>query len=273
MRKKYFMTLEEANAIMKYNGGNLDLHNNKEVMGLPDGLVVEGDLAISDTLIEHLPNGLVVKGRFFAECCELKDIPDDIVVKGAFVIDNSNVERLPNNMTFDCLHICGTKIKELPNNCVIYRGLAFWDTKIEKLPSNIFIGGDIFCDKDIAHKIFPSGWKRDEHSLFKTGVIVKNGEKRWLKNIECVDNKHLFWRDISWGFERFSGAFPVSEIHELGYYKHYINADNREKSVVTDGMRYVITDDFANGIECIALDEKNGGYAWRYLEEHRKDEV
>ena len=74
--------------------GNLYLSYEKDVVELPDNLVVEGNLDIADCLFEELPSGLVIKGDLIAHNTQLAALPEDIIVLGKIFLDNTYIKDL-----------------------------------------------------------------------------------------------------------------------------------------------------------------------------------
>lgn len=63
-------------------GGDIYLYGNKVMKKLPDNLIVNGNLTISDTLIEKLPENLIVKGDLDIRETLIKELPQNLIVGG-----------------------------------------------------------------------------------------------------------------------------------------------------------------------------------------------
>lgn len=63
-------------------GGYVDLSNCKELVSLPDGLIINGNLDLDGSAIKQLPNGLIVGGSLNILSTGINAIPSDLKVRG-----------------------------------------------------------------------------------------------------------------------------------------------------------------------------------------------
>lgn len=75
------LTIEEAQNMMKRNGGSLDLRG-APIQTLPDNLTVGGYLDLSDTQIQTLPDNLTVGGSLYLRGTPIQTLPDNLTVGG-----------------------------------------------------------------------------------------------------------------------------------------------------------------------------------------------
>ena len=122
--------------------GDLILSECESLRSLPEGLKVGGSLDLSYSLhLDSLPNGLVVGGDLILSGCEsLDSLPEGLKVGGYLHLDNSDVYELPKG-----LEVGGDLI-------VANSGLEeYSDKKLRKMIQPGFIKGKIFYnDEDAA---------------------------------------------------------------------------------------------------------------------------
>ena len=66
-------------------GKDISLNRCKNLKYLPDGLMVNGDLDLSETSIRELPKGLIVKGDLLLTDTAVSSLPEDLIVGGNVV--------------------------------------------------------------------------------------------------------------------------------------------------------------------------------------------
>ena len=66
-------------------GKDISLSGCKNLKSLPDGLMVNGDLDLSETSIRNLPKGLIIKGDLVLTDSAVSSLPEDLIVGGSVV--------------------------------------------------------------------------------------------------------------------------------------------------------------------------------------------
>lgn len=152
-------TLEECKRLMREGDGDLTLSGH--VDSLPDNLLIEGNLAVSDDFsitewpkgmhvlgnvnfdgidITSLPPGMFVEGNLYVGATEITSIPDDITVLGMLDLFDTDVSEIPSGVRFGGLNIMNTRIRELPDKLHLPQGLALSGGYIDKLPEDLIVG-------------------------------------------------------------------------------------------------------------------------------------
>jgi hypothetical protein len=159
--KKYYPELPDDLVV----NGNLNL-SDRYIEMLPDNLVVNGSLDLRLTCrFNELPNNLVVKGNLYLnddfevkypEKMEVQgsisvvhpeDLPENFVV-GDDLIVSEYADFLPDNLTVKgSLSLKGTRIKELPAGLKVFGNLDLTDLPITSLPEDLYVGGSLKCGK------------------------------------------------------------------------------------------------------------------------------
>lgn len=86
-------------------GKDISLSGCKSLKSLPDGLMVNGDLDISETSIRELPKGLIVKGDLVLTDTAVSSLPEDLIVGGSVVAAENALQgatinhEVPDNLT------------------------------------------------------------------------------------------------------------------------------------------------------------------------------
>jgi hypothetical protein len=171
------------------------------VPDLPEDLVLNGNLNLSDTIINRLPDNLVVNGNLdLSECCYIDELPFNLTVNGNLTMDSSvngmhlrpctkikgnfykawynnipenftiggdlivgHISTLPAGLTvMGNLDLSNTKITELPERLKVYGNLNIQNLEIEELPKDLYVGGYL----NASHT---------KLRLFPESVIVKGG--------------------------------------------------------------------------------------------------
>lgn len=73
-------------------GKDICLQDCRNIKSLPDGLIVNGNLVISESNISELPNGLIVKGNLDIRSTPIKELPADIIVGGKILTDSDMID-------------------------------------------------------------------------------------------------------------------------------------------------------------------------------------
>lgn len=86
-------------------GKDISLSGCKNLKSLPDGLMVNGDLDLSETSIRELPKGLIVKGDLVLTDTAVSSLPEDLIVGGSVVAVENALQgatinhEVPDNLT------------------------------------------------------------------------------------------------------------------------------------------------------------------------------
>lgn len=88
-------------------GGNICLSDCKNLKSLPDGLVVNGDLDLSESGLTELPDKLIVGGNIDIRSTSIQKLPDDLVVGGKIMMDvnQTNVSNVRTELPADLPHL------------------------------------------------------------------------------------------------------------------------------------------------------------------------
>ena len=90
-------TLEQLNAKIESNNGNLNLRNSS-IESLPEGLNVGGNLDLGFTKIKSLPEGLIVGGNLEIYATRIKSLPKGLCVGGSLYIGHNEIKSLPEGL-------------------------------------------------------------------------------------------------------------------------------------------------------------------------------
>jgi hypothetical protein len=159
--KKYFPGLPDDLVI----DGNVNLAG-RYINVLPDNLTINGSLDVRDSCyLDQFPDNLIIKGNFYIDSCIDGTLPVSLqvhgqlsIVSGADLPDNFSVggdlvvseytEFLPDNLTVGgSLNLKGTKIKELPAGLKVHGNLCLSELPITYLPTDLYVGGNLDCYK------------------------------------------------------------------------------------------------------------------------------
>lgn len=72
-------------------GGNICLGDCKNLKSLPDGLIVNGDLDLSESGLTELPDRLIVGGNIDIRSTSIQELPDNLIVGGKIMMDENQV--------------------------------------------------------------------------------------------------------------------------------------------------------------------------------------
>jgi hypothetical protein len=125
-------------------GGNLDLSNLK-IRSLPAGLKVGGSLYLHDTPIESLPAGLVVRGNLDLRYSQIRSLSEGLMVGGDLNLERMPIKSLPADLKVrGDLNLEHTPIESLPAGLVVGRNLNLLGTRVRVLPPDLRVGGEIY---------------------------------------------------------------------------------------------------------------------------------
>ena len=109
-------------AIIKYQLDYSLLPITLDSNGVPDNLIVKGDLYCSNNQLIRLPDNLVVKGGLNCSYNQLTKLPDNLVVEGDLKCWNNQLTKLPDNLVVEGDLWCRNNKIELPKNAKIEGG-------------------------------------------------------------------------------------------------------------------------------------------------------
>ena len=90
-----------------------------------DGLVIHGDLDLSDTPIKELPLEVTVKGTLDLRDTQITELPEYLTVEGDLLLSGTQITALPENLkVWGRLDLSDTQIKEVPEKCTL--GAVQW---------------------------------------------------------------------------------------------------------------------------------------------------
>ena len=84
------LTMEKATAMMKRDGGSLDLRGT-QITALPDNLTVGGSLDLRGTQITALPDNLTVGGWLDLSGTQITALPDNLTVGGSLDLSGTQI--------------------------------------------------------------------------------------------------------------------------------------------------------------------------------------
>ena len=212
------LTLEEANAIMNRNNGNLNL-SRTHITSLPANLKVSGWLDLSYTRIITLPDNLTVGNSAYLYETEITSLPNNLTVGDAMYLCETEITSLPNNLTVGGpLDLNSTKITALSDNLTVGGWLDLRETPITSLPNNLTVGGVVMYDESkIADR---------EIKKIKT-----------LQDGDYIEGRYLYADGI---------LTHIKKKKEIGKYTLFIGKiPNR--NVIFDGMYYAHCSTFREG--------------------------
>lgn len=129
--------------------GNLKL-SNSNLGHLPPGLTVNGDLDLNHSSLKQLPSGLRVNGKLDLSHTQITQLPLDLVVEGDLNLSNSELVELPAGLKVGqsiSLLNCANLI-HLPAGLVVKGNLNLSCTHLRELPAGLVVQGDldlIYC--------------------------------------------------------------------------------------------------------------------------------
>lgn len=127
--------------------GNLVYNQVYDVENLPDGLIVNGDLILTNTSIKKLPKRLEVRGELNIKGTKVTKLPTGLKV-GYLVIDTDQVA-VPADLSVSNRLIVALKSRtKLPDGMHLRGSLTLFGTLITELPKGLKVDGfdcDIHC--------------------------------------------------------------------------------------------------------------------------------
>lgn len=135
----------------RFNGG-LDLEGCL-ITGFPENLHVRGNLILKGTtLCQKLSSGLVVEGDLDITDSNIAELPDDIVVKGSLKATNSNLVALPQGLSVGGgMFLGGSKsLREIPAMVSVGGNLMLRGSSVLSISDDVRIGGMVSLDADKA---------------------------------------------------------------------------------------------------------------------------
>lgn len=176
------LTLAECQKLMAENNGNLDLRRT-DITELPDGLVVEGDLELTNRQdFTKLPDNLTVEGELSICGSGIKKLPKNLIVKGVFNMTYTGITEIPD----DCflggdVYTGSSLLKELPSNFIFHESLYLGDTYVKKFSDNLTIKGNFEL-----YKIRTGYELSDEFDISAVNLVV-GGQIRCHKESSLVN--------------------------------------------------------------------------------------
>jgi hypothetical protein len=157
--------------------------------GLPEDLVINGNLNLSEKDISMLPDNLTINGSLdLRSCCSMEEFPENLVVKGNIYLDSDfdhtynttmkvfgqmsevDTDELPDNFTVGGDLVIDSCSKKLPDNLTVGGSLNLKGSKITELPRGLKVMGNLNCDclplKSIPDDLYVGG----NLDLFKTQI-------------------------------------------------------------------------------------------------------
>jgi hypothetical protein len=124
--------------------GNLEFAEADWITWLPEGLVVRGDLSLSESSIQRLPEGLVVEGNCYLQRTFMTTLPRGLTIGGDLDLEGADVEDLPPDLKVGGkLDLTATQVEEVPATVVVGGSLLAGETRLGGLPGRLRIHGDL----------------------------------------------------------------------------------------------------------------------------------
>jgi len=167
--------------LLKYNNFTEDdlnvsrgLYLPRDVVNLPDGLRIGGDLDLNTTNIKKLPNNLYVRFNLWIEDSNIEYLPESLNVGGNIYAANSNLKKISKKLRLgNSLNIDNTEIQQLPDNLLVSGDLSMRNcAKLLILPVGLDVGGNLDLHNSSV-KVLPSDLKVGKDlDLYKTNVDI-----------------------------------------------------------------------------------------------------
>lgn len=137
-----FLKRNELPSCAIFIKGDLKLADKDPVNDLPDGLIIEGSLDLSETRLQMLPERLNIAGDLkLSGCLNLNFLPRSLHVGGSIDLSKSGIKRLPERFQVsNNLNLSNSMIKVLPDYLQIGGKLKLSGCNIIELPKNLQVG-------------------------------------------------------------------------------------------------------------------------------------
>jgi hypothetical protein len=123
--------------------GSLAIYEGS-VATLPENMTVHGTLWIHNNKMSALPRGLTVKGSLEINSHrKLRELPADLVVERRLSMCYSRIKTIPSGVKLGSLDACYSKLESIPEGFSIEGGLDISGTRVKSLPRGVFVGGDL----------------------------------------------------------------------------------------------------------------------------------
>jgi hypothetical protein len=154
------------------------LFNNEPLT--EDDLHIKGDLNLSETPIESLPNGLVVSGDLIlSECESLRSLPKGLKVGGSLDLSYSlHLDSLPNGLVVggDLILSGCESLDSLPEGLKVGGELHLDNSDVYELPKGLEIGGDLIVTNSALEEYSDKKLRKMIQPGFIKGKIFYNNE-------------------------------------------------------------------------------------------------
>lgn len=112
-------------------------------IGIPENLIVRGDLDLTMFPIDELPNNLIVIGSLVIKDAPIHTLPTRLKVGGNIDLTGSHLEQLPDCLQLGgSLNISGSALLNLPPSIRVGRDLILGNTSID-VPADMYLGGRV----------------------------------------------------------------------------------------------------------------------------------
>jgi len=157
-----------------------------------DDLHIKGDLNLSETPIESLPNGLVVSGDLIlSECESLRSLPKGLKVGGSLDLSYSlHLDSLPNGLVVggDLILSGCESLDSLPEGLKVGGELHLDNSDVYELPKGLEIGGDLILTNSALEEYSDKKLRKMIQPGFIKGKIFYNDEDVTSDDEEDDDN-------------------------------------------------------------------------------------
>ena len=105
---------DKIRKIIEYKLSYELLPTKLDTNGVPNNLVIDGNLYCSGKKLTNLPDNLTVNGDLVCSNNNLTELPDNLTVKGSLECSYNNLTSLPDNLVVDIHLYCNNN--KLPKN-------------------------------------------------------------------------------------------------------------------------------------------------------------
>ena len=176
--------------------GNLEIRgmNGQE---LPAGLVVRGDLIISDYELKALPEVLTVQGSLVINMSSITALGGITKIGRHLIIKNSPLESLPEKLKVGKgIKLENTRLKQFPSSLKRVNGsFSIINTPLSCLPKDLKVGGCLHIGARTALSELPEGLNVKAKVLLRESEIIRIPRKVYIGSdlrlpIKCIAEIH-----------------------------------------------------------------------------------
>lgn len=112
-------------------------------IGIPESLIVRGDLDLTTLPVDELPDNLIVIGNLIIKDSPVQSLPARLKVGGNIDLTGSLLERLPSCLQLGgSLNVSESALLSVPVSIRIGCDLILGDSRID-VPADMYLGGKV----------------------------------------------------------------------------------------------------------------------------------